>query len=59
MNTPKELTLLDYFAISATEEDIKNYVMWSSPTGIQKTFTRPQARYAYARAMLKARKEKP
>jgi len=64
------LTLRDYFATHASEEDIKYW----QPMGVEVTkvrdlgngskqiyaapgmFTREQARYRYAEAMLKARK---
>ena len=64
------MTLRDYFAAKATEEDIKNYMRddgnlisgtdtlgrpWERREIIY--FTREQAKYRYADAMLKARKE--
>jgi hypothetical protein len=62
------MTLRDYFAAKATEEDIKNYMQddgnlisgtdtlgrpWERREIIY--FTREQAKYRYANAMLKAR----
>ena len=64
------MTLRDYFAAKATEEDIKNYMRddgnlisgtdtlgrpWERREIIY--FTREQAKYRYADAMLEARKQ--
>jgi len=70
------MTLLDYFAAHASEEDIKYWMPagfnlaevkqihdGADPTGSRKVihhipgmYTREQARYRYANAMLRARK---
>lgn len=52
------MTLRDYFAIRATEQDIENhraYTTSHSGSGKRFTMTVEQAKYAYADAMLKAR----
>lgn len=48
------LTLRDFLAVSATEEDIKPYLIWDN---VRRTNTRnrEEAKYAYADAMLRAR----
>jgi hypothetical protein len=47
------MTLRDYFAIRATEQDINEFT-WSSDLVTRRT--REEARYAFADAMLVARK---
>lgn len=53
------MTLLDYFADQATEEDIQEY-MWEVSRGARsfskiQIRNRAEARYAYATEMMKAR----
>lgn len=48
------MSLLDWFAARASEDDIKQHEQRMAPCGIP-TYTREEAKYRYARAMLKAR----
>lgn len=58
--TADGMSLRDWFAGRATEKDIEQY-RWRYSAGgkIQIDLTREQSRYAYADAMLAARKEQP
>ena len=68
MNYSRGMTLRDYFAAKATEQDIKNYeqdegkeISGTDSLGLEWKrreiiyYTREQAKYRYANAMLKAR----
>jgi hypothetical protein len=50
------MSLLDYFAIRATEKDIASHIHGNNGHPI--ILNREQARYAFARAMLAAREAK-
>jgi hypothetical protein len=50
------LTMRDYFAAHATQEDIHHLMYKFGPDEHTQIMTREQAKYAHADAMLKARK---
>ncbi len=69
MNTPRTelfetfavqgMTLRDYFAAKATEQDLQSF-LWKSvgPRSAVQSCTREEAKYKYADAMMKAREPK-
>ena len=55
MNNIPDITLRDYFAITACQDDLRDYCVYRLKSGVQKNRTAAEARYAFADAMLKAR----
>ncbi len=53
------MTLRDYFAAKATEQDLQSF-LWKSvgPRSAVQSCTREEAKYKYADAMMKAREPK-
>lgn len=55
MKLPEEITLRDLFAMTALEGDVQAYQWGSVSWGGRKHFTREEARYRFADAMLEQR----
>ena len=55
---PCGMSLLDWFASTATDEDVEHYLHFYID-GHAYTRTRAEARYCHADAMIKARSRKP
>ncbi len=55
--TPQGMTLRDWFAAHASEQDIDEHRHWYSRDGSSYTRTREEARYHYADAMIKTREQ--